>query len=319
VTMRSRVDGQITNVLFKQGEMVKKGDPLLEIDKRPFQAALDQAVAKKAQDEATLRNAKLDLQRYSTLSKQEFSSRQQLDTQQALVDQLAAQVEGDQATIDSARTQLDYTTITSPLTGRAGFRLVDPGNIIHATDVNGVVTIVKMQPISIVFTAPEGSLPVINKALATGDVPVDALTSDGKTVLSHGRLALVDNSVASASGTISMKATFENADDALWPGQSVSTRMRVDLLRQVTAVPEDAVQHGPNGLLAYVIDRDDRVSPRPIEVSQTGSGEAVVTKGLSPGEKIVVEGQYRLQPGSRVQASPTRPPGESETLAQVDQ
>jgi multidrug efflux system membrane fusion protein len=318
VTVRSRVDGQITNVLFKQGQMVKKGDPLLEIDKRPFQAALDQAVAKKAQDEATLRNAKLDLQRYSTLAKQEFSSRQQLDTQQALVDQVAAQVQGDQSTIDSARTQLDYSTITSPLTGRTGFRLVDPGNIIHATDANGVVTIVRMQPISIVFTAPEGALPAINKALAAGDVPVDALTSDGKTVLSHGRLALVDNSVASASGTISMKATFENSDDALWPGQSVSTRMRVDLLKQVTVVPEDAVQHGPNGLLAYVIGRDDRVAPRPIEVSQIGNGEAVVTKGLSAGEKIVVEGQYRLQPGSKVQASPMAPPVESEKLAQAD-
>ena len=318
VTVRSRVDGQITNVLFKQGQMVTQGAPLVEIDRRPYQAALDQATAKKAQDEATLKDAELDLQRYSTLAKQDFSTKQQLDAQQALVAQLKAQIQGDQASIDNAQTQLDYTTISSPLTGRAGFRLVDPGNIVHASDQNGIVTIVKLRPISVVFTAPEGSLPAISRALTSGEVPVDALSSDGMAVLSHGHLAILDNVVDPASGTISMKATFENADDALWPGQSVSTRMRVDQLKQVAVVPEDTVQHGPDGLFAYVIGSDNRVAARKIEVGHIGGGTAVVTSGLSPGEDVVVEGQYRLQPGSTVQGSKAPPAAGQENVAQAN-
>jgi len=307
VTVRSRVDGQITKVFFRQGQMVHQGDPLVEIDKRPYQAALDQAVAKKAQDEATRKDAELDLQRYAELAKKDFSSKQQLDAQQALVDQLGAQIQGDRAAIDNATTEVDYTTIRSPLDGRTGFRLVDPGNIVHASDEVGIVTIVKLQPISVVFTAPEESLPAISQALAAGRVPVDALGPNGRTVLSRGHLALVDNSVDAASGTIGMKATFRNADNALWPGQSVSTRMQVRELEQVTVVPEDAVQHGPDGLYAYVVGQDGRVLARPIEVSETGDGQSVVTTGLSPGETVVAEGQYRLQPGSMVRAVAAAP------------
>ena len=315
VTVRSRVDGQITKIFFKQGQMVKEGDPLVEIDKRPYQAAYDQAVAKKAQDEASLRDDKLNLDRYASLAKQDFASKQQLDTQKALVDQLTAQIQGDQAAIDNAQTLLSYTTINSPLTGKAGFRLVDPGNIVHATDQTGIVTIVKLQPISVVFTAPEDSVAAINKALAAGSVPVDAIRSDGSEVLAHGKLALTDNAVNEASGTIGMKATFSNEDNALWPGLSVSTRMLVDTLKQVTVVPEDAVQHGPNGLYAYVIGNDNKVAAQNIKVSQTGNGQAVITDGLVAGQKVVVAGQYRLQPGAQVQASEAATPAPPQKVA----
>src|SRR5215813_13734315 len=248
VTVRSRVDGQVIKVGFRQGQMVNEGDLLVEIDPRPYQAALEQAQAKKAQDEANLKNARLDLERYTTLAKQDYASRQQLDTQQAKVDQLNAQLKGDQAAIDNAQTQVSYTTIRSPLTGKTGFRLVDPGNIVHATDQTGIVTVVKLQPISVVFTAPEENIGEINKALAVGNVPVTALSSDGKKVLGQGRLALVDNKVDQASGTIHMKATFKNDENALWPGLSVSTRLLVDTRKNVLVAPNDVLQRGRDRL-----------------------------------------------------------------------
>jgi len=303
VTLRSRVDGEITRVLFKQGEMVKQGDPLVEIDKRPYQAALDQAVAKKAQDEATLKNDKLNLQRFQNLATQSFASKQDLDNQQALVDQATAQIQGDQAAIDNAQTNLSYTTIAAPFSGRTGFRLIDPGNIVHASDANGIVTIAQLQPIAVQFTEPQDSLPAISKAHDAGEVSVDALSSDGQTTLSRGRLAVIDNSVNQATGTISLKARFDNKDNALWPGLSVTTRMHVDTLKQVIVVPEDVVQHGPNGLFAYVIGDGDKVSAKPIKVSLSGDGYSVVTDGLAVGDKAVVEGQSRLQPGSVVEAT----------------
>jgi len=314
VTVNSRVDGEITKVDFKQGQMVKEGDVLAEIDPRPYQAKFDEAVAKKSADEATLKNAQLNLQRYTTLSKEDFSTKQQLDTQQATVDQLTAQIKGDQAAIDNAQTQLSYTTIRSPLSGKTSFRLVDPGNIVHATATTGIVTIVKLQPISVVFTAPEQEVSRINQALAAGVVPVSAMSSDGLTTLSQGHLALVNNSVDQASGDIRMKATFANTDDALWPGLSVSTRLRVETLKQVIVVPQDAVQRGPAGLYAYVVGSGDKVEMRPIKVGQEGDGLSVVSQGLTPGEAVVTEGQYRLREGSLVQpnspaATPT--PGHS--------
>jgi membrane fusion protein, multidrug efflux system len=301
VTVRSRVDGEVVKVGFRQGQMVKEGDVLVQIDPRPYQAALDQALAKKAQDEANLKNAQLNLQRYDTLAKQDFASKQQLDTQQAMVDQLTAQIKGDQAAIDNAQTQLNYTTIASPLSGRTGFRLVDPGNIVHASDTTGIVTIVKLQPISVVFTAPEEAVPEINKALGAGTVPVTALSSDGSKIVSEGHLALVDNKVDQASGTISMKATFENTDNALWPGLSVSTRLLVATLKQVTVLSMDAIQHGPSGLYAFVVGTGNKVEMREIKIGQEGNGQAVVLQGLSPGEKVVTAGQYRVQQDSLVE------------------
>jgi multidrug efflux system membrane fusion protein len=308
VTVGSRVDGEITKVAFKQGQMVKEGDILVQIDPRPYQAALDQAVAKKAQDEATLKNAELDLQRYAGLAKDNAGTRQQLDTQQATVDQLLAQIKGDQAAIDNAQTQVSYTTIKSPLTGKTGFRLVDPGNIVHAADTTGIVTIVKLQPISVVFTAPEEDVPEINKALAAGTVPMTALSSDGLKTLSQGHLALVNNAVDQASGTISMKATFANTDNVLWPGLSVSTRLLVETLKQVIVVPENAVQRGPNGLYAFVVGNDNKVALRDIKIGQEGNGLSVIAQGLSPGEKVVTAGQYRLQKGVLVDPTEANSP-----------
>jgi membrane fusion protein, multidrug efflux system len=316
VTVRSRVDGEVIKVGFKQGQMVNEGDVLVQIDPRPYQAALDQALSKKSQDEANLKNAQLNLQRYDTLAKQDFASRQQLDTQQAMVDQLTAQIKGDQAAIDNAQTQRDYTTIASPLSGRTGFRLVDPGNIVHAADTTGIVTIVKLQPISVVFTAPEEQVPEINKALAAGEVPVTALSSDGLKVLSQGRLALVNNEVDQASGTIRMKATFANNDNVLWPGLSVATRLLVETLKQVVVVPEGAIQRGPNGLYAYVIGEDNKVSVQNIEVSEERDGQAVVSKGLTAGQKVVVAGQYRLQQGVVVQGTEADAPAAPQGAAQ---
>jgi membrane fusion protein, multidrug efflux system len=301
VTVRSRVDGQIVKVPFKQGRMVTEGDILVEIDPRPYQSALDQALSKKAQDEANLKNAKLILDRDVTLASKDIVSKQQVDTQQAMVDQLTAQIQGDQAAIENAQTQLSYTTIKAPLTGRAGFRLVDPGNIVHASDQNGIVTIVQLQPISVVFTAPEENVPQINKALEAGTVPVTALSSDGLKTLSEGRLARVNNQVDQASGTIQMKAIFENKDNALWPGLSVATRLLVETLKQVVVVPDDAVQRGPNGLYAFVVGDDNKVAVQAITVSQSGNGASVVQQGLTPGQRVVVAGQYRLLAGSLVE------------------
>ena len=303
VLVRSRVDGEVTKIAFKQGQMVKEGDVLVEIDPRPYQAALDQAVAKKAQDEASLKNAQLDLARYAGLAKEDSVSRQKFDTQQATVDELVAQIKGDQASIDNAQTQVSYTTIRSPLTGKTGFRLVDAGNIVHAADTTGIVTIVQLQPISVVFTAPEEDVPQINMALTAGAVPGTALSSDGSKTISQGHLAAVNDAIDQASGAIQMKATFKNGDGTLWPGLSVSTRLLVDTLRQVTVVPDGAVERGPNGLYAFVVGSDNKVEIRDITVGQEGDAQSVVLKGLSPGENVVTAGQYRLQQGSLVQSS----------------
>ena len=284
VTVRSRVDGEVMKVGFKQGQMVKEGDLLVQIDPRPYQATLEQAQSKKAQDEATLKDAQLNLQRFASLARQDFASRQQLDTQQATVDQLTAQIKGDQASIDNAQTQLGYTTIRSPLTGKTGFRLVDPGNIVHASDTTGIVSIVKLQPISVVFTAPEEQVPQINKALADATVPVTALSSDGIKVLAQGRLALVNNEVDQASGTIRMKATFENKDNVLWPGLSVTTKLLIDTVKQAVVVPNDAVENGPNGLYAFVVGDDNKVVVRAIKVGNQGTDQTQILQGRTTGE-----------------------------------
>lgn len=300
VTLRSRVDGEVMKVGFRQGQMVKDGQVLVQIDPRPYQASLEQAKAKKAQDEATLRNAKLDLQRYQTLVIHDAGSRQQLDTQRATVDQLTAQVQGDQAAIDNAQTQLGYTTIRSPLTGMVGFRQIDPGNIVHATDTTGIVTVVKLQPISVVFTAPEERINRINKALARGAVPVTALSSDGTKTLAQGHLALVNNQIDLASGTIQMKATFANKDNELWPGLSVLTRLLIETQNNVVVVPNSAIQRGPQGLYVYVIDSQNKAAVQAVKVGDEGQESSVVATGIAPGDRVVTAGQYRLSPGMTV-------------------
>ncbi|MBW8902401.1 MAG: efflux RND transporter periplasmic adaptor subunit [Bradyrhizobium sp.] len=298
VLVRTRVDGQIDKISFKEGQLVNQGDLLAEIDPRPFQAALDQAKAKKAQDQANLANANLDLQRYTKLG--EFATRQQTDTQRSTVAQLTAQVASDDAAIFNAQTQLDYTQIKSPISGVAGLRQVDVGNIVNASTQTGIVTIAQIEPIAVIFTAPEEQLPYINDAQAGQPLKVIAITTDGKKPLAEGTLAVVNNQVDATSGTIRLKAVFDNKDHALWPGQSVSTRLLVKTLKDATVVPDEAVQHGADGLYAYVVNQDNKAELRKLKVGQSFDGRSVVESGLSPGERVITVGQFRVQPGSLV-------------------
>ena len=298
VLVRTRVDGQINRIAFQEGQFVKEGDTLVEIDPRPFQAALDQAKAKKVQDEANLANANLDLQRFTKLG--EFATRQQTDTQRSTVAQLTAQIAADTALIENAQTQLDYATIKAPFSGVAGLRQVDVGNIVNAATQTGIVTIAQIEPIAVIFTAPEDQLPEIKAALAASPPKVIALSTDGKRVLSTGTLALTNNQVDTTSGTIRLKAVFDNKDHALWPGQSVSTRLLIKTLKDATVVPDDAVQHGPDGLYAYAVNTESKAELRKIKVTNSFDGRSVVDEGLSPGQQVITSGQYKVQPGALV-------------------
>jgi multidrug efflux system membrane fusion protein len=298
VVVRSRVDGQIDKIAFKEGQLVRQGELLAEIDPRPYQATLDQAKAKKEQDEANLANANLDLQRYTKLG--EFATRQQLDTQRSTVQQLTAQIAADTAAIANAQTQLDYTTIKAPISGVVGLRQVDLGNIVNAATQTGIVTITQIEPISVIFTAPEEQLPYINEAQAVAPLKTIAITTDGKKPLAEGALAVVNNQVDSTSGTIRLKAVFDNKDHALWPGQSVSTRLLVRTIKGATVAPDDAVQHGTDGLYAFVVNQDNKAELRKLKVGQSIDGRSVVEKGLSPGEQVITAGQYKVQSGTLV-------------------
>lgn len=298
VLVRTRVDGQIDKIAFKEGQLVNQGDLLVQIDPRPFQAALDQAKAKKAQDAANLANANLDLQRFTKLG--EFATRQQTDTQRSTVAQLTAQIAADDAAIFNAQTQVDYTTVKAPISGVAGLRQVDHGNIVNASTQTGIVTIAQIEPIAVIFTAPEVQLPYINEAQSAQPLKVTALTTDGKKTLSDGVLAVVNNQVDTTSGTIRLKAVFENKNHALWPGQSVSTRLLVTTLKDATVIPDDAVQHGTDGLYAFTVNQDNKAELRKIKVSKSIDGRSVVDEGLNPGERVIVSGQYKVQPGSTV-------------------
>jgi multidrug efflux system membrane fusion protein len=298
VVVRTRVDGQIDKVAYKEGQLVTQGDLLVEIDPRPYQAALDQAKAKKAQDEANLANANLDLQRFTKLG--EFATRQQTDTQRSTVAQLTAQLAADDANIFNAQTQLDYTQVRAPISGVAGLRQVDIGNIVNASTQTGIVTIAQIEPIAVIFTAPEEQLPYINEAHSVQPLKVIALTTDGKKTLSQGSLAVVNNQVDTTSGTIRLKAVFDNKDHALWPGQSVSTRLLVKTLKDATVVPDDAIQHGTDGLYAYAVGKDNKAKLRKVKVSQSIDGRSVVDEGLSPGDQVITAGVYKVQPGTSV-------------------
>jgi multidrug efflux system membrane fusion protein len=298
VQVRTRVDGQIDKIAFTEGQVVKEGDLLAEIDPRPYQAALDQAKSKKVQDEADLANANLDLQRYTKLG--EFATRQQLDTQRALVTRLTALIAADDAAITNAQIQLDYTQVTSPITGVVGLRQVDVGNIVNAATQTGIVTVAQIEPIAVIFTAPEDQLPYISEAQNVAPLKVIAITTDGKKPLAEGKLAVINNQVDTTSGTIRLKAVFDNKTHTLWPGQSVSTRLLVKTLKDATVVPDDAIQHGNDGLYAYTVGQDNKAEFRKVRVSYSIDGRSVVDSGLEPGQQVITGGQFKVQPGSVV-------------------
>lgn len=309
VIVRPQVDGRILAIKFKEGQDVKRGDVLALIDPATYQAQLDQATAKKALDEAQLANAQRDLERYTSLGGNVIAQKT-IDTQRALVAQLTAQIKLDDAAIANARAILDYTTIVSPLDGRTGMRMVDEGNLVRASDA-GIVMIAEVRPIAVVFTLPQQQLAQIHGAQQRGPVPVEALGPDGKAVLDVGTLQVVDNQVDQTTGTVRMKAEFPNASLQLWPGQFVNVRILVETLKQVVTVPTPAVQRGPNGTFAYVVEGGERVSLRPITVGLQNESTAVVTKGVAASERVVTTGFARLKDGARIVLPEPKQPGDA--------
>ena len=307
VTIKSRVDGQIVKVSFREGQEVNAGDPLIQIDPRSFQAALEVAQAAKAKDEAGLVSAQADLDRYSQLVGSGYQTRQSVDQQKATVAQLQASLKGDQAQIDAAQVNLDYCDIRSPIAGRLGVKLVDIGNLVRATDNTGLVTITQTKPIYINFTMAQENLHKIHEKQALGDLTVQAYGADNITLLSEGKLTVIDNAVDQTTGTIRLKGEFANTDERLWPGEFVDVRLILSTRKGVATVPQQTVQVGPNGYYASVIKADNTVERRVVEIASMQDGIAVITKGLNIGEKIVVDGQYRLTEGAKVKITEPAP------------
>jgi len=306
VLVRARVDGTLQRFAVTEGQMVKQGTLLAVIDPRPYQASLDQALAKKAQDEAQLANAKLDLQRYASLATKDFASHQQVDTQVALVNQTRATLKGDDAAIETAQLNLGFCFISAPFDGRIGLRRVDPGNLVHATDPGGIVTITQVHPITVVFTLPQADLPAIVTAMGNGAMQVAARSSDNKLPLAVGALLTPDNAIDAATGTIRLKATFPNENDKLWPGQFVEAQLLLRTDDAVVTLPTQAVQHGPAGLYVYLVKPDSTVQRQPVKAVDRGL-VMVVTEGLDSGQQVVLDGQSRLENGIHVAATPAAP------------
>jgi membrane fusion protein, multidrug efflux system len=300
VIVRSQITGQIVKIAFNQGQTVHQGDLLAEIDPRPYQAQLDQAIANRDRDQAQLVNAKANLDRYTSLQQKGYASTQLVETQNAQFAQLQAMVKSDEGVIEQARTNLSYTNLTAPIDGVVGIRQIDIGNIIHPTDSNGLVDLTQIQPISLFFSLPQTDFVEIQQQMAQGPLTVEAYSQDDKIKLDEGKLDLIDNQIVQSTGTIRLRASFPNAKRMLWPGELIDARLLLETRHDGMTIPASAVQQGPNGSYIWVIGSDETVQTRPVVVSQISEGQALIDSGLQANEKIVVEGQYRLVAGTHV-------------------